>query len=120
MNLKKRVASLLAAGALTGASLVGLSASSASAVDHCSISTIIRNNSDGVGHFPVDRTLYTHPYSACGKVGTFVAGTRFAYWCYVQNDYGHNWIFGRIIGTDTKGWIDARNITWDSGSMNYC
>ncbi|MET7847492.1 hypothetical protein AB0D78_40240 [Streptomyces avermitilis] len=120
MQLKKRAASLVAAGALVGGSLVGLSAPEASAADVCDYSYIIRNNSTGYGYFQGATTLYVLPYAACGKQGTFVSGTKFAYWCYVINDYGNKWIFGRITGTDTKGWVHDPYVSWTEGTLNYC
>ncbi len=120
MKFKKGVASLLGAAALLAGSLVGVTSTSASAIDNCDITYIIRNNSSGEGTFQGATNLRVKPYAACGNEGTFVSGTKFYYWCYVINNYGNKWIFGRIAGTQTKGWVYDPDVSWDSGTLNQC
>lgn len=121
MHLKKRAASLVAASVLMSASLVGLGASSASAASYpCNTYFVISNNSTGYGYFQGSTALYERPYAACGKIGTFVDNTKFAYWCAVVNDYGNTWIYGRITGTDTMGWVHDPYVSWTEGTLNYC
>lgn len=119
MKAKKALSSLLAAGALAG-SLVGLSATSASAANVCNTSYVIQNNSSGEGEFISPTTVRVKPYTECGKVGTFVKGTTFYYWCYVNNSYGNKWIYGRMAGTETKGWVYDTEVMHTKGTLKKC
>ncbi|MGW0834820.1 hypothetical protein [Streptomyces prunicolor] len=120
MRFKKRVASLLGIGGLLGASFVGLSAPAAGAASVCDVSYIVSNKASGYGRFDGATTMRVRPYSACGSVGTFVSGTKFFYWCTVENSYGNTWIYGRIDGTQTKGWVYNYDVSWDAGTTADC
>jgi hypothetical protein len=120
MEAKKRLASWAATAALTAGSLLGLGAGPATAADVCDQTWVSVNNSTGYGYFQGSTTLYKKHYSTCGKVGTFVSGTKFAFWCYVVNDHGNKWILGRITGTDTMGWVHDPYVSWTEGSLNHC
>ncbi|UDM05533.1 hypothetical protein [Streptomyces longhuiensis] len=66
-----------------------------------------------------DSAIRPKPYESCGSHGTFTAGTKIYYWCYIYNDYGNMWIYGRVAGTETKGWIYAPNVAPVS-DVNRC
>ncbi|MFI7014272.1 hypothetical protein [Streptomyces sp. NPDC050164] len=53
-------------------------------------------------------------------MGTFVKGTTFYYWCYVNNSYGNKWIYGRIVGTQTKGWVCDSEVVHTKGTLKKC
>lgn len=110
MKIRNRAVSLMSTAALLGGTLVGLTASSASAAGDCNTYTIVVNNSAGSGKLRWNAPLRPMPYEACGSHGTFAKGSKIWYWCYEYNNYGNMWIFGRLDGTQTKGWIYAPNV----------
>ncbi|MFF4538953.1 hypothetical protein [Streptomyces aureus] len=120
MRIKKSAASFLAACGLLAGSLVGLSATDASAAGVCNVSTVAVNNSSGYGRLKGSTPVRTRPYSECSSIGTFASGSKFFFWCYVFNDYGNEWILGRLDGTQTKGWVYVGDVSWDSGSLAPC
>lgn len=124
MDLRKRVGRLVAAGALLAGSLVGVSASGASAGEagaeaFCNTIDQVRNSSSGFGYFLGTVPVHTHPYGACAATN-YRSGTKFYYWCYRYNDYGNFWIFGRVAGSEFIGWVYSPNVTWETGSLNSC
>ncbi|MEU9503156.1 hypothetical protein [Streptomyces sp. NPDC048196] len=119
MTLLKRAATMAATGALLGGSLVGLSATNAVAASHCGGAYVLKNNSSGYGSFSGSTPVYDDPYSDCSS-RTYSSGTRFYYWCYLNNDYGNRWIFGRVDGADTTGFVYSGNITGSTGSLQHC
>lgn len=48
------------------------------------------------------------------------SGTKVSYECYVTNAHANKWIYARISGTDTEGWIFGDKSTVDSGSLARC
>ncbi|MEW1861995.1 hypothetical protein OG896_01270 [Streptomyces sp. NBC_00669] len=119
MRIRKNAVTLLAATAL----LTGLGAvvgtTSASAASPCD-SYGYTNNSSGYGHMLGTYHLKSEPAAACSNTGTATNGSGFYMWCYVYNYYGNVWVYGRVQGTETKGWMSGDNVTWESGSLNYC
>lgn len=61
-------------------------------------------NGEGYVTAAQDYNVKTGPYGECAHVGTIKKGTIFYLWCMTTNDYGNNWWYGRIAGTDIKGW----------------
>ncbi|MFF8428271.1 MULTISPECIES: hypothetical protein [unclassified Streptomyces] len=117
MRLTKRIASLLAAGALLATPLVGMSAAEASANSLCGIHVFPHNKMDNHADFSKDVTLRREPYSDCTSMGVFAKGQKFYIWCAYKNAANNWWYFGRISGTDTAGWVYEGNLTnWSSAS----
>ena len=63
------------------------------------------NRSDGYGNAAQDTHLYTGPYAACSYVTAIKSGVKVYYHCYVTNAQGNKWIYARIAGTNTEGWV---------------
>ncbi|OQQ13664.1 hypothetical protein B0675_25675 [Streptomyces sp. M41(2017)] len=118
MKLSKRVASLFATTTLLGTTLVGLSAADASAAGVCDQSFLVGNKTSGGGNLRWNAAIRPKPYESCGSYGTFAEGTKFWYWCDTYNDYGNRWIYGRVDGTQTTGWIYAPNVAPVSGLVS--
>ncbi|MFB9519294.1 protein kinase [Streptomyces cremeus] len=78
------------------------------------------NRSDGYGRAAKTTHLYTGPYAECSYVTAVKSGTKIYYHCYVSNAYANKWIYGRISGTKTEGWLIADKSTLDSGELNRC
>ncbi len=78
------------------------------------------NRSDGYGRAAKTTHLYTGPYAECSYVTAVKTGTKIYYHCYVSNAYANKWIYGRISGTKTEGWLIADKSTLDSGELNRC
>ncbi|KUJ64404.1 hypothetical protein ACZ90_57590 [Streptomyces albus subsp. albus] len=121
MKLKKRAATLMTTCAVLGGALAGVGATSASAAPRglCNTIDVIRNTSDGYGHFKGSVAMHEHPYADCASK-TYPSGQRFYFWCWSNNEYGNKWIFGRVAGTQDLGWVYSGNVTQDAGSLNKC
>jgi serine/threonine protein kinase len=64
--------------------------------------------------------LQSGPYGACTAVALLSKGTKFWYHCYVTNAYGHIWIYGRVSGAQTFGWMLKDNLTGQVGTLYKC
>ncbi|WP_137994642.1 serine/threonine-protein kinase [Streptomyces exfoliatus] len=78
------------------------------------------NRSDGYGYLSQNSHLYTGPYADCGWVTPVKDGVKIYYHCYVTNAHGNKWIYARIQGTETEGWVFADKTTGGSGALNRC
>ncbi|MFI6053388.1 protein kinase [Streptomyces violascens] len=78
------------------------------------------NNSNGYGHTAQGTHLYTGPYAACSYVTAVKSGVKVYYHCYVTNAQGNKWIYGRIEGTNTEGWVFSDKSPLDSGTLARC
>ncbi|KQX50827.1 MULTISPECIES: serine/threonine-protein kinase [unclassified Streptomyces] len=78
------------------------------------------NRSDGAGRAAQNTHLYTGPYAKCSYVTAIDSGTKIYYHCYVTNADANKWIYARIAGTDTEGWVYGEKSTLDSGSLARC
>ncbi|MEU7042763.1 hypothetical protein AB0A77_17095 [Streptomyces varsoviensis] len=107
--------------ALSGA-LVGTTASAApaqqAAVD-CKHSITHDHPGSASGRFNGSFNLKSGPYAECDKVKKFAEGTKFWIWCSTYNSYNNLWAYGRVDGTQTKGWIPVKDLVW-SGYMYAC
>ncbi|TGB08800.1 hypothetical protein [Streptomyces sp. MZ04] len=120
MGFKRRAASLLTVGATLGISLMGFSATSANAAAPCGFPEVVANNSSASFYFNKNTTLRRDPYADCDSKGVFAKGQRFFVWCYVNNFNGNTWYYGRINGTQTKGWVSSNSVTGYEGSSKKC
>ncbi|MFJ3080367.1 hypothetical protein ACIPJG_11520 [Streptomyces halstedii] len=119
MNLAKRLGTTVAATALLFGGLTTIGAGPASAASPCD-ARAYQNNSSAYGYFFGSYNLKTRPAAECSNVKKFSAGTKLYIWCYIYNYYGHAWVYGRVEGTQTKGWISADNVSYEGGSLNIC
>ncbi|MFF9914445.1 protein kinase [Streptomyces sp. NPDC013457] len=78
------------------------------------------NRSDGYGDMSQNSHLYTGPYSVCSYVTVIKTGTKVYYHCYVTNAQGNKWIYARIQGTETEGWLFSEKVTTKGGSLARC
>ncbi|MFD0254235.1 hypothetical protein ACFVGX_25375 [Streptomyces sp. NPDC127113] len=120
MKSKKRMATLLASSAILGASIVGANATDANAQPFRCYSWLAHNTSSGVGRLQEDLWLQQGPYADCDEGKYASAADKFYIWCYVNNQYGNVWYYGRREGTDFKGWLYSGDVTIVSGSLYKC
>ncbi|MFF0747105.1 hypothetical protein ACFYVL_42645 [Streptomyces sp. NPDC004111] len=73
----------------------------------CSVS--VRNADTGYAKINRTHTLRTGPYSTCTKDAVVLNGEKFWLWCWVVNDHGNRWAYGRIDGTNHVGWTSIEN-----------
>ncbi|MFD7320774.1 protein kinase [Streptomyces sp. NPDC059875] len=78
------------------------------------------NRSDGHGYMSQNSHLYTGPYAECGWVTTVKSGAKIYYHCYVTNAHGNKWMYARIEGTESEGWVYGDKTTGGSGTLNRC
>ncbi|WP_030295873.1 serine/threonine-protein kinase [Streptomyces katrae] len=78
------------------------------------------NSSNGYGHAAQETHLYTGPYAACSYVTLVKSGTKVSYDCYVTNAEANKWIYARIAGTGTEGWVFSDKSTLDGGTLTRC
>ncbi|WP_369147625.1 serine/threonine-protein kinase [Streptomyces sp. R44] len=78
------------------------------------------NRSDGYGRASQNTHLYAGPYAECSYVTELNSGTKVYYHCYITNAHGNKWIYARIAGTETEGWVFGDKSTLDSGTLARC
>lgn len=117
MNFKRAFVSTVATTAALGGVMLGAASSADAATYGCGSSG--HNNSDGV-HKVVVGHLRNGPSESCAQTMSVVPGTTFYAWCGVYNKYGNLWVYGRLAGGESKGWIYSQNLTKESGSVNVC
>ncbi|MEU7603212.1 protein kinase [Streptomyces sp. NPDC041003] len=78
------------------------------------------NRSDGYGYAAQETHLYTGPYAECSHVTAVKSGVKVYYHCYVTNAHGNKWIYARIEGTSTEGWLVGDKSTLKSGTLARC
>ncbi|MFC3384891.1 hypothetical protein [Couchioplanes azureus] len=65
-------------------------------------------------------------FSECQNVGVVRGGEKVWFQCSKRNNYGNNWWYVRVAGTDKKGWISESNLAYlqysdmPGGSSAYC
>ncbi|MBR8641173.1 hypothetical protein KEF29_22260 [Streptomyces tuirus] len=119
MSYKKAFASIAATTAvLGGLTMTGAAPASAAATAYGCGSTG-HNNSNAV-HRVVVGHLRNGPASSCPQTQSVRQGVKFHAWCGVYNKHGNFWVYGRVDGGQTKGWIFSENLTLDSGSVKIC
>ncbi|MEE6311375.1 hypothetical protein V1634_31570 [Plantactinospora veratri] len=68
-------------------------------------------NGEGSGVMKGTYNLKVAPYSDCGTIRSVPKGTEIFYHCLYVNDYGNLWVYGRVEGTSTSGWMSLDNLT---------
>ncbi|MFJ6013447.1 hypothetical protein [Streptomyces sp. NPDC092952] len=117
MNVKKTLVSIAATTAILGGFTIGTASSASAAGYGCG--SVGHNNSDAV-HKVVVGHLRNGPAETCTQTLSVAPGTTFYAWCGVYNKYGNLWVYGRLAGGETKGWIYSKNLTLESGSVKIC
>ncbi|MEU1375234.1 serine/threonine-protein kinase [Streptomyces triculaminicus] len=72
------------------------------------------------GYLSGDYHVVTGPYQTCPSVSRAKSGTKLLYQCSVVNAYGNKWIYVRVDGTSTSGWMSGDNLTRQSGQPPRC
>ncbi|MFI7596673.1 hypothetical protein [Actinoplanes sp. NPDC049681] len=116
-----RAARVAVASALLAAGLSAVSAQPASAADSCLGWMGNRENGDGSGIIKEGTwNLKTGPYSTCDNAYVVHGGAKMWWMCMHNNIYGVHWVYGRMEGTNKKGWISYDNFaSIDSSDDNH-
>ncbi|GAB3803074.1 hypothetical protein [Micromonospora zhanjiangensis] len=114
----RKLASIAATGIL-GATL-GLAVPTAAQASHTCRSPGVTNNGDGYGIMKGGYNLKVAPYSDCGNVAFLGKGTKLYFWCLSFNEYGTPWMYGRVAGTSTYGWMSIENFSSMTGNRGIC
>ncbi|GHG58605.1 serine/threonine-protein kinase [Streptomyces griseocarneus] len=72
------------------------------------------------GYLTGDKHIVNGPYKVCGSVTPAKSGAKLWFHCSVENAYGHKWIYVRVDGTKSAGWMSADNIIRQSGQPPRC
>ncbi|MEV5374895.1 serine/threonine-protein kinase [Streptomyces nondiastaticus] len=72
------------------------------------------------GYVTGDRHVLNGPYQVCGSVAAAKSGTKVWFHCSVENAYGHKWLYVRIDGSKSAGWLSADTIIRQSGQPTRC
>ncbi|MFF7726830.1 serine/threonine-protein kinase [Streptomyces sp. NPDC008001] len=72
------------------------------------------------GYMAGDYHLQTGPYQTCPAVSLAKSGTKLWYQCSVVNAHGNKWIYARVDGKSTAGWMSADNLTRQHGAPAPC
>ncbi|MFI2075306.1 serine/threonine-protein kinase [Streptomyces triculaminicus] len=72
------------------------------------------------GYLSGDYHVVTGPYQTCPSVSRAKSGTKLLYQCSVVNAYGNKWIYVRVDGTSTSGWMSGDNLTRQIGQPPRC
>lgn len=79
-----------------------------------------QNRSNGSGYLVGDYHLFTGPYRECSYVTLVKSGVKIWYHCYTTNAHGNKWIYARVEGTETEGWMSGNHLTKESGTLVRC
>ncbi|MEV0161314.1 hypothetical protein [Nonomuraea fuscirosea] len=107
----KAVGMLVTTGAIMTAALVNApAASAASAVPPPCAGYATSNLDGGYGVMKGSYNLKKGPYAGhCANVARLGSGRVMYFHCWVKNRHGHLWVFGRVKGTRTYGWMSIDN-----------
>ncbi|MEU6867860.1 serine/threonine-protein kinase [Streptomyces sp. NPDC046876] len=72
------------------------------------------------GYISGDHHLLSAPYQQCTAGALVKNGTKLWYHCYIVNQYGNQWTYVRVDGTNTSGWLYNRDLTGQKGSSPAC
>ncbi|WP_327582772.1 hypothetical protein OHA25_43650 [Nonomuraea sp. NBC_00507] len=108
-HMVKTFGTLAIAGAMGAALLSGSAAASAATLPGCGGPSPV-NVDDGWGVMRGSFNLKTAPYAACGNVTKLHAGQVLYFHCWTRNKYGKHWVYVRVKGTGTHGWMSKDNL----------
>ena len=69
------------------------------------------------------QTMKVAPYASCATVAQPASRTFIYIWCFHENRDGYFWVYGRIAGTQTRGWMrlnDFFSYNYGSTGLRYC
>ncbi|MFI2714594.1 hypothetical protein ACH495_31180 [Micromonospora sp. NPDC018662] len=118
MRLHRTVAAIASAVLLT--TTLGLTVASPAQASHSCGSPAYQNVDDGYGILKGAYNLKTAPYSDCGNVAYLGKGTKLYIWCQVINEYDNFWVYTRVAGTETRGWMSWDNFSEVTGNRGHC
>ncbi|MBT2384064.1 serine/threonine protein kinase [Streptomyces sp. ISL-11] len=72
------------------------------------------------GYLTGAQHILNGPYKVCGAVAAAKSGAKLWFHCSIENSYGHKWIYVRIDGTKSVGWMSADNIIRQTGQPVRC
>ncbi len=72
------------------------------------------------GYLTGDKNILNGPYKVCAAVAPAKSGAKLWFHCSVENSYGHKWIYVRIDGTKSAGWMSADNVIRQTGQPVRC
>ncbi|MFJ7268665.1 hypothetical protein ACIQV3_18810 [Streptomyces sp. NPDC099050] len=121
-QIKRRAGIVLAATAmLTGVSGIASATSAQAAANASCWYSATPNNSSLKTTLKGTYNLKSGIGSVCSNVRSVSTGTVFYVWCGAVNpDSGVLWFYGRVAGTETKGYMSSDNLNYVSGSWSYC
>ncbi|TYB64229.1 hypothetical protein FXF51_21045 [Nonomuraea sp. PA05] len=99
----------LALGGALAASLLSAPAASAATLPGCPVPRTA-NVDHGTGVMKGTFNLKTAPYAACGNVARLRAGQVLYFHCWTLNRYGKHWVYARVKGSKTYGWMSLDNL----------
>ncbi|MEW9547378.1 hypothetical protein [Nonomuraea sp. NPDC050783] len=72
----------------------------------------VANLDDGWGVMRGTYNLKSGPYAGgkCVTVAGVRAGRVLYFHCWTRNKYGHRWVYARVKGTRTQGWMSIDNL----------
>ncbi|WP_188196470.1 hypothetical protein [Nonomuraea sp. SYSU D8015] len=103
------IGALAIAGATGAALLTGSGAASAATLPGCGAPRPV-NVDSGWGVMGGSFNLKTAPYAKCGNVTRVHAGQVLYFHCWTRNEYGRHWVYVRVKGTGTHGWMSKDNL----------
>ncbi|MET7480205.1 hypothetical protein ABZT17_38470 [Streptomyces sp. NPDC005648] len=112
---------LAATALLTGMSGFAAATTAQAASTATCWDTIVENNSSLTTKLKATYNLKDGIGSVCANIQSVSKDTTFYVWCGATNpDSGVLWFYGRIKGTETKGWMSSDNLNFVSGTWSYC
>ncbi len=67
-----------------------------------------------------DHHVLAGPYKVCAAVAPAKNGAKLLFQCYVENSFGHKWIYVRIDGSNSAGWVFTDSMNRQSGQAVHC
>ncbi|MFD7920373.1 hypothetical protein ACFV3R_14240 [Streptomyces sp. NPDC059740] len=120
MRIRKSIAAISILGSVFAGSVATGGTATAAATSACTNGPV-GNYSDAVFKLSSGTgSLKSGPANECSSVASAPYGTIFYAWCQKINDYGNYWVYGRIAGTQTKGWYYTSNLKQQSGNLYMC
>ncbi|MBB5075787.1 hypothetical protein [Nonomuraea endophytica] len=77
------------------------------------------NVDHGAAVMKVTANLKRGPYQGprCATITKLAKGTTLYFQCWTTNEYGNRWVYARVKGTRTNGWMSIDNIKLAGGDI---
>lgn len=116
-HLSKAAAVLASIGATAGLALVSAPAQATASSEPCiTISAGGPNLDDGWGVMKGSYNLKRKPFMNTCNVRRMHRGQVLYFHCWKKNSHGNLWVYGRVKGTRTYGWMSVANFSSVHGS----